>query len=104
MSLIDDLLGKFDLKYDDLSIPEKETLNKWLDDFSQNRLTLEGVREYIASMRDTVEQELTKVDHNTHQDIFLKARLRNYMLLEGFLSSSDKARKALERAMQTLKK
>jgi len=66
---------------------------------SKNELTVNTVRSHLASMRDSVEQELTKTDNGTKQDIFLKARLRNYMLLEAFLSTPEKAKEAMERML-----
>ena len=96
---IDNVLEKYNLKYDDLNVSEKETLKSWMEALSQKKITLESVQEYLASMRSAVESELTKVGHDTKQDIFLKARLRNYMLLEAFLLTPEKAKKALEEAL-----
>jgi len=96
---IDEILKKFGLKYEELKAEEKETLYSWMEALNKSKLTLETVKTYIASMRDAVEQELTKTGHNSKQDLFLKARLRNYMLLEAFLSTPEKAKQALERAM-----
>lgn len=96
---IDEILEKLGLKYEDLTSAEKETLFQWTDVLNRNKLTLEGVKTYITSMRDAVEQDLTKTGHNSKEDIFLKARLRNYMLLEAFLSTPEKARQALDRAI-----
>lgn len=106
---IDDILEKFNLKYEDLTAVERETLNTWLEALDKSKLTLQGVKTYIATMRDAVEQELTKESmkrpsfwafvFNFRKDNLLKARLRNYMLLEAFLSTPEKARQALERAM-----
>jgi len=100
--MIDDLLAKLNLKYEDLNSAEKETLNNWLDLLSSKKLSLDEVKVYIRQMIYNVEQELTKVDHNSKQDLFLKARLRNYILLEAFLESPDKAKKALENMLSRI--
>jgi hypothetical protein len=97
--IIDDILTKLNLKYEDLTIAEKDTLNGWMAALSKNAVTIETVRGHIAAMRDAVEQELTKSDLNTKQDLFLKARLRNYMLLEAYLTTPDKAKKAMEQML-----
>ncbi|MBI4009131.1 hypothetical protein HY357_02770 [Candidatus Roizmanbacteria bacterium] len=97
--MIDELLKKFGLKYEDLNDAEQETLNGWLGALQGGSLTTEKVREYIASMRESVETELTKTDHDNKQCILLKARLRNYMLLDAFLTSPEKAKKSLEAAI-----
>lgn len=103
MSLIDDILTKFDVKFDDLNTAERETLNTMLESLQKKQLTVEKIKEYIGVMRDSVEMELTKIGHESKQDIFLKARLRNYMLLESFLASPEKARLAIERSLQGIK-
>ena len=97
--MIDKLLERVGLKYDDLNPNEKETLNTWISALQKSRVTPEKVREYVTSMKHSVEQELSKTDHNTKQDIFLKARLRNYLLLEAFLTTSKKAKEQLEQAV-----
>lgn len=99
MSIVDDILQKFDLKYEDLHPAERETLMGWLDQLDNNQLTLEQVRGFVHSLKESVEGELTQVGHNSKEDIFLKARLRNLMLLEAFMTSPEKARTAIERAI-----
>lgn len=102
MSIIDDLLEKTGLKYEDLNVAERETLQSWMEALGKNQLTLESVKTYIISMKESVETELTKTDLNTKQDLLLKARLRNYMLLEAYLSTPEKAKKALDKAISGL--
>ena len=108
MSIIDQALEKYNLKYEELNSTEKETLNVWLQAIQQGQLTLEKVKGYIASMKDAVEQELTKESKflsfwtflfNFRKDCALKARLRNYMLLEAFLSTPERAKEQLDRAL-----
>lgn len=97
--IIDSILEKYNLKYEDLKPAEKETLNGWMEAIESNQLSVEKIKMYISNMKESVEQELTKVGHESKQDILLKARLRNYILLEAFLTSPDKARKAMELAL-----
>ena len=101
--MIDELLEKAGLKYEDLNSVERETLNTWIQNLNKSELTLDSVRNYIGQMKAGVEEELTKMDHDTKQDIFLKARLRNYILLEGYLTSPERAKKALETALTGFK-
>jgi hypothetical protein len=99
---INDILERVGLKYEDLNFDEKETLNGWMKQLQGNKLTLEDVRKNIVSMKESVEREITVVGLNTKQDTLLKARLRNYMLLEAFMTSPEKAEQALERQMAGL--
>lgn len=102
--MIDALLEKFNLKYEDLSAEERDTFNGMLSALDEKNLTIEKIKDYIASMKFSVEQELTKIGYNSKQDLFLKARLKNYMLLSAFLESPAKARAALEQALSNIKK
>lgn len=97
--MLDELLQKIGLKYEDLNSIEKETLGSWMQALNKSELSIPKIKDFIGAMRDSVEQELTRIDHNSKQDIFLKARLRNYMLLEAFLTSPEKAKEQIERAI-----
>lgn len=104
--MLDQLLQRLGLKYEDLSAVEKETLNNWLQVLNKNELSVDKIREYVGTMRESVETELS--NHRSgfikrlwdgDRDTILKARLRNYMLLDAFLSSPEKAKKQIEKTM-----
>ena len=99
---MDKLLEKSGLKYEDLNAVEKETLNTWMEALQKGQLSVEKIKDYITSMKEAVEQELCKYDINDKQDIFLKARLRNYMLLDAFLSTPEKAKEQIENALSSM--
>lgn len=102
--MIDEILKKFSLKYEDLNQAEKDTLNVWISSLQNKQLTPEKIKDYIVTMRYSVEQELVKTDINSKQDLFLKARLKNYMLLEALLTSPGRAKEQLEQALSSIKK
>lgn len=102
--MIDELLKRYNLKYEELTPEERETFHSWLNAINQSAISIEKIREYVASMKASVENELTKVGHNNKQDLLLKARLRNYLLLEAFLSTPDKAKAQLEQALAGFRK
>ena len=97
--MLDKLLEKTGYTYEDLTSDERATLNGWLEVLSKGGITQEKIKNYISSMKETVEAELTKTDLNTKQDLFLKARLRNYMLLDAFLGTPERAKAQLEQAL-----
>lgn len=103
MGVMDDILQRYNLKYEDLNSAERDQLHQWMEDLSKNELTIAKVRTYIQNMRDTVEIELSKVDNGSKQDTLLKARLRNYLLLDSFLTSPEKAKSAVDRALKGFK-
>lgn len=96
---VDDFLQKFGLKYEELTSAEKETLNTMYSAVQNTQLTTEKVKDYISLMKNGVEEELAKSNLDQNQDIYLKARLRNYLMLEAFLTSPDRAKTALEAAL-----
>jgi len=113
MSIIDDLLERVGVNYEDLNLAEQETLNTWLDAIQKSKVNTEKIREHIALMKSAVEQDLSK--EPTFKRIFifkvenpqlirLQARLRNYLLLEAFLSTPEKAQQQLEQAVEGLAK
>lgn len=102
--MLDQFLQKLGLKYDDLNSTEKETYRAMAESLSQSQITPERLKDYILQMKMSVEHEL--IDEPEFRFIFpnrkhllLKARLKNYILLESFLLSPDKAKKAIENAM-----
>lgn len=84
------------IKIESLNAEEKQTYFSMLDVVNDAQLTPEKLRDYIINMKNAVAEELTKVDLTNAQDLFLKARLKNYILLESFLLSPEKAKKQLE--------
>jgi hypothetical protein len=107
---MDELLGKLGMKYDDLNQSEKETLSKWMESLQTNALTTEKIKEGVQSMKFSVETELIDTPEHilfifpNRKQILLKARLRNYMLLEAFLTSPERAKQAIEQAILSIKK
>ncbi len=102
--MIDELLKKYGLKYEELTPDERTTFHTMLDAVEGNALTIEKIKDFITNMKYAVEQEIVKATNGTKQDFFLKARLKNYMLLEAFLTSPEKAKKALELSLSGFKK
>ena len=102
MGIVEEILTRTGLKYEDLTTAERETLIQWTQTLQSNQLTVPSVKSFVHSLRDSVEQELANTNFNSKQDIFLKARLRNLMLLEAFLSSPEQAQLALDRAIAGL--
>lgn len=111
--MIDELLSRLNLKYEDLNTAERETLYSWLELLSSKKLTLDDVKDHIKQMKFIVENELTDMEMEKHKSLWsfifsrrrkahLIARLRNYMLLEAFLESPERAKKALESTLSRM--
>lgn len=110
--MLDELLSKYQVKYEDLNAEERETLLKWLDGLNRSVITPEHIKEYLTAMKDGIEAELADLAEpksiweyifRSRKDLFRRARLKNYMLLLSFLSGPEKAKQALERSLKNLK-
>jgi hypothetical protein len=105
MNLYDKYLEATGLKYEDLSPAERETFNQAV--FSIKNLSIADLREYISDMKNTIALQLSEVtgseDADIEKDLVLKARLKNYILLEAFLTAPEKAEKALNKQLENIK-
>lgn len=95
------IFGVKDLTYDQLSQAERATFHSWLDGLKRNALTISSVHDYIRQLRDAVENELTKPNITSREDLFLKARLRNLLLLDSMLTLPAKAEELLKRQVSS---
>lgn len=104
--MIDEILNKKGLKYDDLSPEEKKTYNSLIDQANKARLTLDSLKEGITRMKETVEGALVDEPEYIYiigfkrlnpKNIYLKARLKNYLLIEAILLAPERAKAMLER-------
>ncbi len=102
--MIDELLGRHGVKYEELTEDERTTFNSWLSQASQTAITVDKVKDYIHALKEAVSNELTKSDLDPNQDLFLKARLRNLMLIEAFLTNGERAQAKLEEAIANIGK
>lgn len=99
---MDDIFKLFGYKgndiedYDDLTPEEQETYRTMLDIVETTAVTLEDVKKHVTSMRQAVEHELANHERLDRQDIYLKARLRNYLLMEAVFEKPQKARQMLQ--------
>lgn len=109
---MEEYLKRFGLTTDKLSDIEIETLQKWAEDLSKNELTVHKIKEHIEKMIVAVSKELANsIDDRKwwfqrlgQTDLSLKMRLKNYIMLQDFLNSPEKARKFLEASLSNLKK
>lgn len=103
MNLVDKWLKQYNLKWEDLSPEEHESLLKKLKTVETSELTVDDVRQVVEEMKTIVEMELaTHEVTNSTQDIFLKARLKNYLILLAFLSKTKNPKEELERTLASI--
>lgn len=123
---MDQILEKFGLKYEDLNAEERNTLKLWIDGINKSQITIGTVKEYVTRMREAVAKELGTIKetpqtwqgilgmfipfvgllrkwYSDQHELMLKARLKNYIMLEELLSTPDRANKMLESVLSGIK-
>jgi len=96
----DKILETKGLKYEDLRPEERELYNKASKDIKT--VNLEQLQEQLEGLLFSLTLELCDTpDTSEHQDTNnkLKARVKNYLVLEAYLSAPYKVAKALEKEL-----
>lgn len=109
--MINQLEEQYGFKFDSLRVEEQAEFLKMLEDVQKASLTPERMHAHVVALRESVERELVnEPEFNfififrvpNRKQIFLKARLANYLLLESFLHSPQRAKAALDDALANL--
>lgn len=87
-----------------LSTEEEETLNYWNSVLEQRPIGIGDVQTYLRQMITQAEVELVDTKEGTHESIIGKARLKNLIFLETFVTSQEKAKKAIEKQLEFIRK
>ena len=99
------------IKYEQLNSAERETLEKWSKAWQDNEVSTEKIRDFLATLIEGVQKELTDLKESTSfwswlsnrkKDIFLKARLKNYLMLKDFVTGPERARKFIEENLKNI--
>ncbi len=106
---MDELLQKFKIDRKTLTVDELATLDKWAKALSTTQLNVADVKQYLASMIESIERELTGHENppmtfanlvfRGRRERHLKARLENYVLLRDFLTAPERARSYVEKQL-----
>jgi len=108
---IPSLLEENGLKLEELNSAERETLEKWSQAWQRQEITPEKIRDMLVMLIEGVQKELANVSESTSfwsflfhrkKDIFLKARLKNYLMLKDFLTGPERARKFIEENLKNI--
>lgn len=95
-NVYDETLKKLDLNYEELNPQEQETYNK--ANFATQSLSLGDIKKYISHMKTSVALQLSDTPISEDWKItVLQARLKNYILLEAFILSPERAEEALKK-------
>lgn len=101
--VIENILARYGIKRETLSEGEQDTLEGWAKGYNETELHIEDVRKHIERMIISVENELTEVGLTKENDTFLKARLKNYLMLREFVASPERAKEYIESQIKGLR-
>jgi hypothetical protein len=110
--MLHNLLEKQGIKFEELNPAERETFQQWQKALAQNQLTVEGIKDYLKSLIEAVEKDLTDLKESTSlftalfnwkRDFYLKARLKNYLMMYDFITAPDRAQKQIEQSIKNIK-
>lgn len=112
------ILEKYGLTWEELDSPghsgEKEVLQQWAEKIQKKEVSSSDIKDHIGSMRYITEIALVNepeyipskifpfIKVRNDKNIFLKARLHNYLILEAFISGPGRARKSVEKALESI--
>lgn len=110
MNITEELENK-GIEIDKMNSEEKQTYFSMLETVQKAQMTPEKLKDYIVSMREAVERDLVNEPSFIRVFIFkvenpklikLQARLQNYILLESFLISPQKAEEQLREMIKSI--
>src|SRR5437660_8726196 len=106
------LLEKYNLTFEELNSAERATLLSWAEKLKTKTLTADDIKTHVASLITAVEKELAGLETPTSfwlwlfgakRDVYVKARLKNYLMLQDFLLGPERARQFVETHLQNMK-
>ena len=89
--------------FEDLEMAERDTIMSWQKSLEGKEITVDSVRVFIKRWHEAIDDGLANHKLGKNQDLFLKARLKNIILLEAFLAGPEKAKAAVEMYLDNLK-
>lgn len=82
---------------DKLSTEERNTYFDHLKVIEGKVLTIEDTKSFVRSMISQIERSLVDAPEGSMESLGLKSRLKNMLVLEGFLYSPERAAAAMKR-------
>ena len=101
MSLLNRMLGKLGVSYDQLSDEERRTFNTWQDALSGRKLTDEDVARFLNGEYDDAVKKLSSAKFNERTDTFLKMKVDFIIKVKEFLATPEREKQMVERQIES---
>ena len=82
--------------YDQLNAAEIEVYKEHLKVMEGRSISLDDIKKFVRAMITGIERALVDTKENSAESRNLKARLKNFLMLEQFIFSPERAKEALE--------
>lgn len=100
MNILDQLVEKIG-GWDKLNSEEQSLYLEHIKIIEGKAITVDDTREFVRRMITVIERLLVDTPEKSRESLNLKARLKNFLMLEDFLYSADRAKKSLEKFYST---
>lgn len=101
MTLLNRVLGKLGVSYDQLSDEERRTFNMWREALSGRKLTDEDVSRFLNGEYDDAVRKLSSATFNERTDTFLKMKVDFIIKVREFLATPEREKQMVERQIET---
>lgn len=100
MNPLDKWLEEHNLKYSDLSREEKDFYLNSQKQIERNPPSISEQVENLTDMIESILSELVEIRTKDDKDTFLKARVKDLIIIRNSLTATQKAKKQLERLLE----
>lgn len=100
MISIDQLLSRAGVRREELTKEEEQSFLEMYELAKKNDLSVQKIKDIIDELVQNLSLKVSEWDTPKHQDIYIKARLRNYLVLQGALNAKDRVLEQLGDALK----
>lgn len=101
MSILNKMLGKLGVRYDQLSDEERRTFNVWQDALSGRKLTDDDVARFLDGEQMDAVKKLSSATFNERTDTFLKMKVDFIIKVKEFLATPEREKQMVERQIES---
>ena len=93
MNILTEVLNKLHKQYNELSPIAQATYDRWEKILSAGPITIENLKTFLESEKEAIIKDLasSRYETNLREDMFLKARLNDILIILALLESPQKA-------------
>jgi len=98
--MLQKLLDKINLKYEDLTEDERRTYNEWDSAFSRPDVSIDDLKKFLPTYLDGLENQLNDYANSKEKDIYLKSAIRNAKMMLAFITGPEKRREWVKQNLE----